>query len=132
MDPLSATVAILAILCGTGVLSMPFFLVRMVMDRKLKITEMQARANEAAVREGLIPIREEVEAFRRETNDVVLSFDTTLHRLEARLQRLEQQVLAASPQETAPPLPAGEKRSWVESHVPGEQQQSVGVRRPPR
>jgi len=138
-----ALVAIVGIGCSTLFLAMPFLLIRTFMDRKLKIAEMQVRANERAVREGLEPIREEMARLRRETNDLVLSFDTTLQRLDARLQRLEQQVLAPAPQETPaqaaeptgrpprPPLPAAEDRSWVESHVAAEPQ-AVVVHRPPR
>jgi hypothetical protein len=126
---LIAIIVLASIAGGFGVLAMPFLLVRMVLDRKLRIAEMKLRVDERAVREGLQPVREEMARLRRETNDLVLGFDTTLQRLDARLQRLEQQVLA--PQEpAAQSLPEAGARSWVESHRAVEAEPVVVTRKP--
>jgi hypothetical protein len=133
----SEVIAIIAFCVLGGALAflmMPVLLVRTVMDRKLRIAELNARANESAIRAELQPLREEMAQLRRDTNDLVLGFDVTLQRLEARLQKLEHQALS---QPTSVPLPgvpaslpAGERRSWVESHVASEPRPVAG-RQPP-
>lgn len=126
---LVALIVFMAISGGVAVLAMPFLLIRMVLDRKLKIAEMKVRANEDAVRDAVRPLREEVARLRQETNDLVLGFDTTLARLDERLQRLEAQLLA-SPQESARSLPGPESRSWIETQTTEEPERVVVNRKP--
>lgn len=125
---MEAVVAIVAMICATTlvVLGAPFWLVKRFLDQKVKIEELKASRSEAALQDRLRPVREEMAQLRQETNDLILSFDTTLQRLEARVQELERKAALASGEQTAS-LPRG---TTTQEAIPPEQaRQSVRVGR---
>jgi hypothetical protein len=66
------------------------------LDRKLKIEELRARNSEAALQESLRHAHEEMAQLRQSTTDVILSFDSTLQRLDDRLQNVERLALRSA------------------------------------
>jgi hypothetical protein len=65
--------------------------------------ERRAGVTEAQLQEALRQIREEMAQLRQSSLDVILTFDSTLSRLDDRLQHLEQRTLGTG---AAPSLPA--------------------------
>jgi hypothetical protein len=59
--------------------------------------------SEARLQEALRQVREEMAQLRRESHEVVLSFDATLQRLDTRVQGLERQALGSGGQREALP-----------------------------
>jgi hypothetical protein len=94
-DPFIMIVLIVFIGCATGVVTNALNVVKSYLDKKLKIEELRARNSEAALQEALRHAREEMGQFRHSTNDLILSFDSTLQRLDDRLQSVERVALKA-------------------------------------
>jgi hypothetical protein len=76
-------VAIVAIACGTGI-TISFFrtIAAAIMNRR-----SQPVQNELVTE--LRSLREEVRALKQQNNDVILSLDTALHRVDQRLSYVE-------------------------------------------
>jgi hypothetical protein len=66
--------------------------------------------SEARLQEALQQAREETAKLRRENQELILSFDSSLQRLDARLQHLERQALATGePREALPSVEVGHR-----------------------
>jgi hypothetical protein len=78
------------------------------LDWRLRMAERQSGAAEAGVLPAIQELRAEIAALRRHESDAVLSFDSTLQTLEARLAHLERRSLNA-PHEERAPLAAGSR-----------------------
>ena len=101
---------------GTGS-CMILLIVAMETVKKIVIARMHAVGGDSTSREALNQLREEVRQLRQATQDGVLSFDSTLQRMEARLQHVEQRTLgagaaasslgAAASASVSVPVPAG-------------------------
>ena len=87
--------------------------IRHYLDWRLRMAERQSGAPEAGVLPAIQELRAEIAALRRHESDAVLSFDSTLQRLESRLAHLEGRSLDSSGEERVP-LAAG--RSTTEAH----------------
>jgi hypothetical protein len=82
--------------------------IRHYLDWRLRMAERQSGAAEAGVLPAIQELRAEIAALRRHESDAVLSFDSTLQTLEARLAHLERRSLNA-PHEERAPLAAGSR-----------------------
>jgi hypothetical protein len=102
-------VLIVGIGCAAGVLKTGIGAVQTYLDRKLKIEELRAQNNEAALQEALRHAQAEMAQLRQSTTDVILSFDSTLQRLDDRLQNVER--LALKSAVTAGALPSASAAS---------------------
>jgi hypothetical protein len=67
--------------------------------------QRRPRRSSAALEEALQQLRAEMAEMRRATHDVVLSFESTLQRLESRVQHLERTALSGASSPSA--IPAG-------------------------
>ncbi len=76
---LGEMIAVLAILCGTGITT---YALRLIFGGK-------GPAKQDAVLGELRALREEVQALRRQNNDVVLALDTNVQRLDHRLTHVD-------------------------------------------
>jgi hypothetical protein len=85
---------------GTGS-CMILLIVAMETVKKIVIARMHAVGGDSTSWEALNQLQEEVRQLRQATQDGVLSFDSTLQRIEARLQHLEQRALGTG---AAPPV----------------------------
>lgn len=63
--------------------------------------QRRSRSGDTGVEEALRRIRDEMAEVRRSTTDVVLSFESTLQRLEARVQHLERTALGGAAGQSA-------------------------------
>src|SRR5262249_17006255 len=107
-------VLIVGIGCAAGVLKTGIGAVQTYLDKKLKIEELRAQNNEAALQEALRHAQAEMAQLRQSTSDVILSFDSTLQRLDERVKHLERAAL--SPGLAPDALPSAAPRS----PAPGE------------
>lgn len=94
-EPFIMIVLVVFIGCATGVATSVLNVVKSYLDKKLRIEELRARNSEAALQEALRHAREEMGQFHQSTNDLILSFDSTLQRLDDRLQGVERVALKA-------------------------------------
>ncbi len=92
-------VIILAVLCGTAVLitGLALFYCYLTSARRMK--------GDPTLRQELQGMRAELEQLRRQNNDVILSFDHTLQRLEQRMSAVEDRALPV-PSQPSEPRPA--------------------------
>jgi hypothetical protein len=97
-DPFSMVVAIVAIGCGAGVIG-----------KALEVVAMKKRDTSAQLKGELEAMRQEMAALKTWASDLVLSFDSTLHQQDARLQSLERRPLAEGGK--APRVGAGESET---------------------
>jgi hypothetical protein len=79
--------------------------IRHYLDWRLRMAERQVGSSEAGVLPAIQELRAEIAALKRNESDAVLSFDSTLQRLESRLAHLERRSLGA-PEEQPVPLAA--------------------------
>jgi hypothetical protein len=112
VNPFEMVVIVVGIACGTAV-------VGQVVDafKAYLVTRAKRGSLDPAVHETLKAVRDEIAQLKHSSNDVVLTFDATLQRLDARLQHLEQQALASGrPAATLPstaPARAAEEQITV-------------------
>jgi hypothetical protein len=92
-------VAIVAIGCGTGLIGQAIDAWKTTQTAKAK----RGGAVDPSLQATLQTVREEMAQLRRSSSDVVLTFDATLQRLDARLQHLEQRSLASGTAATTLP-----------------------------
>jgi hypothetical protein len=83
--------------------------IRHYLDWRLRMADGRPRAAEPGVLPAIQALREEIAALKRHESDAVLSFDSTLQRLESRLAHLEHRSLCA-PGDERLPLTAGAGR----------------------
>lgn len=87
--------------------------IRHHLDWRLRMAERQSGAAETGVLPAIQELRAEIAALRRHESDAVLSFDSTLQTLEARLAHLERRSLGEAGGERVP-LAAGSGRGTDE------------------
>ena len=104
MNPFEMVVAVVSIGCLTGIVTHGLDVVKAYLLQKTS-----ARRSDPALTETLGQLRDEIAQLRRATNDGVLSFDSTLQRLDTRLQHVERVALGTG----APPasLPSAAPRA---------------------
>jgi hypothetical protein len=111
-------IGIVAIGCGTAVVGHALDVAKAyVISRGKKTSE------DPALHDALQQVREEMAQLRHASNDVVLSFDATLQRLDARLQHVEQRALGAAT--SAPPATVAREPG---RNATGEEQNPVVAR----
>jgi hypothetical protein len=93
-------VAVLGILCGTGIT------ITFINMLRAAVTRGASKTQDTLVNE-IKGLREEMSQLRRENHDVILSFDTSINRMDKRLEYLE----------TRGQLPAGESEQRVVSRL---------------
>jgi hypothetical protein len=103
MDPFSMVVAIvfLGVTAGT---------IHKYMDTRVSIAKAQG-GGDRSVLQAIEALRAEIAALKQNETEAVLSFDSTLKTLDARLQHLEQRVLptgSAGPASLSPGAPVEE------------------------
>jgi hypothetical protein len=76
--------------------------VRYYLDWRLQMAERQSGPGDRSVLAAVQELRAEIAALKRHESDAVLSFDSTLQTLDARLKHLERRSLAQDPAERAP------------------------------
>jgi hypothetical protein len=76
-------IAVLGILCGTGIT------VTFINMIKAAITGRGGKKQDAALLEEIRCLREETKQLSRQNNDVILALDTSMQRMDRRLQSLE-------------------------------------------
>jgi hypothetical protein len=72
------------------------------LDWRLRMAEHQSGAVDRNLAQTIHELRAEIAALKQHETEAVLSFDSTLHTLEARVKHLERQALAAGPGERPP------------------------------
>ena len=82
MDPFSMVVAIVTISCGTGV-------VVKVVEAVQAIATNRPRKRDGELLQEVRALREEIRQLRSVNNDVVLTLDTTVQRIDRRIAHLE-------------------------------------------
>lgn len=89
MNPFEMVIMIVAIGCATAV-------VGQVIDAAKAYLVLRAKRGsiDPELQQTLRAVREEMAQLRQSSHDVVLTFDATLQRLDARLRHVEQQGLA--------------------------------------
>jgi hypothetical protein len=102
MDPFSMVVAIvfLSLVAGT---------VHKYLDTRVGIARAQGGTGDKNVLRAVEALRAEIAALKQHESDAVLSFDSTLQTLDARVKHLEQRALGegtAARAVPAPPTPA--------------------------
>jgi len=100
-SPFEMVVMVVAIGCATG-------LIGQLIDawKTTMVTRVKRGTLDPSLHETLKAVREEMAQLRRSSSDVVLTFDATLQRLDARLQHLEQRALESGrPAATLPSAP---------------------------
>ncbi|MFN3648656.1 MAG: hypothetical protein ACK47B_03660 [Armatimonadota bacterium] len=85
-------VATVAILCGTGTLC---FVIHSI---KSAIVARSRGQNDDAVLQELRELRAEIGALRQQNNDVVLTLDSSLDRIDRRVSHLETRSRTAEPE----------------------------------
>jgi hypothetical protein len=83
---------------------------------RAEVAKRQVHGVPAGVQQAIEALRAEIAALKQHETEAVLSFDTTLQRLDARVQHLEQRALSHHEPEPAS-LGAGhgrEEPAWVE------------------
>ncbi|HTE19163.1 MAG TPA: hypothetical protein VK689_12375 [Armatimonadota bacterium] len=85
MEPFSMVVAIVAIGCGTG-LAVKF------METAQAIFTSRPRKGDTELLHEVHALREEIRQLRSVNNDVVLTLDTTVQRIDRRIGHLESRV----------------------------------------
>jgi hypothetical protein len=103
------------------------------MDVRLRLAERQSRGGDRSVLQAIEELRAEIAALRQHESDAILSFDSTLHTLDARLKNVERQALGegAAPSaslDAAAPRPEPE----LQRNPPGEAAPGVGLVTPSR
>jgi hypothetical protein len=125
-DPFIMIVLVVFIGCATGVITNALGLAKSFLDKKLKIEELRAQNSEAALQESLRHAHEEMAQLRQSTTDVILSFDSTLQRLDDRLQNVERLALksgvtaGALPSASAAPARSAAADAGAKGAVAGE------------
>ena len=66
------------------------------MDWRMRVTEQRLERGSPTVRAAIEELRGELAALKQRETDAIFTFDASLERMESRMQRLEQRVLAAS------------------------------------
>jgi hypothetical protein len=94
-EPFLMIAIVVFIGCAAGVANNALNVVKSFLDKKLKIEELRARNSEAALQETMRRAREEIGQLGQSTHDLILSFDSTLQRLDDRLQSVERVALKA-------------------------------------
>lgn len=99
MKEYELALAIVGVLCGTGVLitSLALLYCYVTNPRRLK--------SGPGLQEELQALRDEVGQLRKQNNDVILSLDQTLQRLEQRMAHVEDGVLPVVTQAQPEPQP---------------------------
>ena len=77
-------------------------LCRYYLDWRMRLAERQYRLGDESLQRTVQELRSEMAALKQHNADAVLSFDSTLHVLEARLKYLEQRALGEGSGERAP------------------------------
>jgi hypothetical protein len=98
MDPEMPFVMIMAVVfmgIAGGVTINALNVLKGYLDKKLRIEELRAQSSQTALQETLHQARAEIGRLQQSSNDVILSFDSTLQRLETRVQSLERIALAS-------------------------------------
>ncbi len=99
------------------------------LDHRLHMAERQSRAGDRTVLQAIEALRAEMAALKRHETDAILSFDSTLQTLDARLKHLERRALGEGTADRAP-LSAptgrpGEDPARVEALVSGPRARGV-------
>jgi hypothetical protein len=76
-------VAMFGILCGTGLAGGFLAVIYRFVAGRVEIEKARATGSSSALNAQLQSLREEVRQLREQNADLILSFDTTLHRLAA-------------------------------------------------
>jgi hypothetical protein len=99
MDPFSMVVMIvfLSVLAGMG---------HKYLDTRVSIARAQGGTGDKNVLRAVEELRAEIAALRRHESDAVLSFDSTLQTLDARVKHLEQRALGEGTAARAVPAPS--------------------------
>ena len=106
MDFWMAAVLIISV-AGISVIAIPIAAIWTYHRRKLFQMELEARGRQAGeVTAQIDELRDELRALRDTTMQYDLSFDTSLQRLESRMQHLETRTGVASQTEEQAPLSA--------------------------
>ena len=66
------------------------------LDHRLHMAERQSRAGDRTVLQAIEALRAEMAALKRHETDAILSFDSTLQTLDARMKHLERRALSES------------------------------------
>ena len=89
---------------------------RHYMDWRMRLAERQLERGSPSMRAAIEELRAEIAALKQHETEAVLSFDSTLQSLDARLKHLERQSLGEGTGERIP-LTAGATRPPVEARV---------------
>lgn len=88
--------------------------IRHYLDWRLRMAERQVGGGEGGVLRAIQELRAEIAALKREESEAVLSFDSTLQTMDARLKNLERRSLGGGSGERVPVTPsAGEPAQEV-------------------
>src|SRR2546422_732092 len=80
-----------------------------VIQKALQVEAIKKRGVSGPIKEEMAALRQEMAALKTWASDLVLSFDSTLHQQDARIQSLERHPLAESG--TTPRIVAGASES---------------------
>jgi hypothetical protein len=102
VPPFDMITAVVAIGCTAGVI-----------HKALDVVAIRRRSagDRDSVKAELAALRQEIASLRTWANDLILSFDSTLHRQDTRLQSLERRALAESGTTSPTGVLAGEARA---------------------
>ena len=105
--PLAGIVMIIAIVTSTQIGKT----VRYYLDYRMRMAERQPGIGDQNVLRAIQELRAEIAALKQHETEAVLSFDSTLQTLDARVKHLERRALGEGTAERAPvaaPFPAEE------------------------
>jgi hypothetical protein len=83
--------------------------VRHYVDWRMRLAERQLERGSASMRAAIDELRAEIASMKQRETEAIFSFDSSLERLEARMNRLEQRAMPDAAAEHAP-LGAGTHR----------------------
>ncbi len=92
---------------GIVFLSMAKGTVHKYLDYRMRMVDRQIGGGERNLLRAVEEVRSEMAALKRHETDTILSFDSTLHSLDSRLQNLERRVLSEGAADRASLFGAG-------------------------
>ena len=81
---------------GIVFLSMATGTIHKYLDHRVRMAERQSRTGDRSVLQAIESLRAEMDAQKRHETDAILSFDSTLQTLDARVKHLERRALSES------------------------------------
>ena len=81
---------------GIVFLSMVTGTIHKYLDHRVRMAERQSRTGDRSVLQAIESLRAEMAAMKRHETDAILSFDSTLQTLDARVKHLERRALSES------------------------------------